>query len=270
MKNLCNQKTLHNALGSAQPLGCEILQGHLYHSIPIRRCIAFFAIFLSLVCWCQITLAENSGLTVRHGDRSSARIAITVDDCYDRKHISAAIDLSELYQVPITFFPIGSALKYDDAALWQRALDAGCEIGNHSWGHKNLTMLNARKIKFQMLRTQEKLDAMLRYHYPMQVMRPPFGSTNNAVSEAVESVGYRRIVKWDVSQTDYKEAIKQVQNGSILLYHARAKDIRCLTKLIPLLLEHGYECVTVSELLGLKSVATSTDLYVYHREQLDD
>ena len=111
---------------------------------------------------------------------------------------------------------------------------------------------------------------MLRYHYPMQVMRPPFGSTNNAVSEAVESVGYRRIVKWDVSQTDYKKAIKQVQNGSILLYHARAKDIRCLTKLIPLLLEHGYECVTVSELLGLKSVATSTDLYVYHREQLDD
>lgn len=37
-----------------------------------------------------------------------------------------------------------------------------------------------------------------------------------------------------------------VQNGSILLYHGRAKDIRCLEKLIPWLLEQGYECVTVS------------------------
>lgn len=54
-----------------------------------------------------------------------------------------------------------------------------------------------------------------------------------------------------------------MQNGSILLYHGRAKDIRCLEKLIPQLLEQGYQCVTVSQLLGLPDIVTSDEIYDY-------
>ena len=41
------------------------------------------------------------------------------------------------------------------------------------------------------------------------------------------------------------------QSGSILLYHANAKDVRCLRTLIPALQEAGYTLCTVSGLLGL-------------------
>ena len=200
---------------------------------------------------------------VRHGDRSIPRVAITVDDCYDRTHIETAVELCERYGVAITFFPIGNALKFADGPLWQRALDAGCEIGNHTWGHKVLTVLSAREIRFQMLRIQQKVDEMLGYHYPMQVMRPSGGYVNGKVQRAVASVGYQWIVKWDVSSTDAGNAFRAVQNGSILLYHARQKDMRCLEKLIPKLLEAGYECVTVSELLGLPPVNTAEEIYIY-------
>lgn len=219
-------------------------------------------ILLVTVLWIAGSTAERAE-TIRHGDRSSPQIAITIDDCYDRKHILAAVELCEKYGVPVTFFPIGKALKYADGPLWQRALDAGCEIGNHTWGHTILTYLNAREIRFQMLRIQQKVDQMLGYHYPMQVMRPPGGYVSNKVAEAVASVGYTRMVLWDVSQTDPGRALRDVQNGSILLYHARAKDIRCLERLIPELLARGYECVTVSELLGLPPVAMSEDIYIY-------
>lgn len=235
----------------------------------IRHLCAKTRIMLVLVC-CTLflshaaaALADLDGFTVRHGDRHSPTIAITIDDCYDRDHILAAIELCEEYDIAVTFFPIGNALKFADGELWQRALDAGCEIGNHSWGHKNLTKLSSRDIRFQMLRTQQKIDEMLGYHYPMQVMRPPYGSTNNKVAEAVASVGYLHAITWDVSQTNAKKAIKDVQNGSILLYHARAKDIKCLKKLIPQLLEQGYECTTVSELLGLEPVVISEEIYTY-------
>ncbi|MBP3541349.1 MAG: hypothetical protein J6K72_06000, partial [Clostridia bacterium] len=70
-------------------------------------------------------------------------------------------------------------------------------------------------------------------------------------------------VKWDVSQTDASKAIKDVQNGSILLFHARAKDIRCLRVLIPQLLEQGYKCVTISELLGLDPIVPTEGIYQY-------
>ena len=218
-----------------------------------------------LVCLLIATGAASaeSCFTVRHGDREAPRIAITIDDCYDREQVLAAVALCEEYDVRMTFFVIGKALKFADTEVWQAVLDAGCEIGNHSWGHTDLTRLDRRHIKFQMLRTQQKLDEVLGYHYPMQVLRPPQGKTNETVASAVEDVGYRCVAKWDVSQTNPQQALRDVRNGSILLYHARAKDIRCLTTLIPDLQTQGYACVTVSELMDLPPVAISDDIYVY-------
>ena len=233
---------------------------HLY--AKLRMLLALICCTLFMV-HCSAAHAVSEGYTVYHGDRESKQIAITIDDCYDRECVMAAIELCEKYDIHITFFPVGNALKFADGPMWQRALDAGCEIGNHSWGHKDLTTLSARLVRFQMLRTQQKVDEMLGYHYPMQVMRPPYGNINKAAADAIESVGYLHIVQWDVSQTDAKKAIKDVENGSILLYHARKKDIRCLDSIIPQLIEQGYECVTVSELLGLEAVSCSDDIYYY-------
>ena len=233
-------------------------------------------ILLALVCCTHfalqaaVVLASTEIATVRYGDREQKQIAITIDDCYDTDHVLAAIELCEEFEIPVTFFPIGNALKYADGELWQRAIDVGCEIGNHSWGHKDLTGLSDRQIRFQMLRTQQKLDGMLGYHYPMQVMRPPYGTTSKRVSTAVASVGYLSVVKWDVSQTDAGKAFHDVQSGSILLYHARSKDIRCLKELVPRLLEQGYECVTVSELLGFDAIVPSEEIYIYEKEHATD
>ena len=226
---------------------------------------------LMILTLCLITVhgALADAITVRHGDRALPRIAVTVDDCYDSKHILSVIELCEEYQVPVTFFPIGKALKFKDAALWQRALDAGCQIGNHSWGHTNLTRLSTRDIRYQMLRTQQKIDEMLGYHYPLQVMRPLMGVTNQKVEEAVGSVGYLAVIRWDVSETDAKKALKDVRNGSILLYHANPRDIRCLKTLIPQLIQKGFECVTVSDLLGFPPVETENWIYDYEPEHAD-
>lgn len=156
-------------------------------------------ILLALVCCTlfpfqtTVVFASTEISTVRCGDREQKKIAITIDDCYDSDHVLAAIELCEKYEIPITFFPIGNALKYADGELWQRVIDVGCEIGNHSWGHKDLTDLSDQQIRFQMLRTQQKLDGMLGYHYPMQVMRPPYGTTSKRVAAAVASVGYRSV-----------------------------------------------------------------------------
>ena len=137
-------------------------------------------------------------------------------------------------------------------------------------GHTYLTKLSRQKIKFQMLRTQEKVDALLDCHYPMQVMRPPMGKTNPKVEESVAAVGYLAVVKWDVSETDPVKALADVQNGSILLFHARKKDAKCLSVLIPQLVAEGYQLVTVSELLGLPEIVCSAEKYVYHRRDTEE
>ena len=206
--------------------------------------------------------AVEAGYTVFHGDREQPRVALTVDDCYNIDHVQAVIDLCREYNVPVTFFVIGKALKVKDREVWQAALDAGCEIGNHTFSHARLPDLNRDGIISQLTRTQSRLDEVLGWHYAMQVMRPPYGrlsadpshKSDLWVVEAIEDAGYVHAVRWDVSQTDPGKALRDVQCGSILLYHANPKDIRCLTRLIPDLVKAGYECVTVSELLSPLSV----------------
>lgn len=219
----------------------------------------FAALFAMLIFLARPAHAVEAGYTVFHGDRDIPRIALTVDDCYNAAHVASILDLCEEYGVPVTFFVIGSALKMADQPVWQRAVDLGCEIGNHTWSHARLPDLSSSRIISQLVRTQEKLDRVLGWHYPMQVMRPPYGRLSTdpdkksdiRVVEAIEKAGYLHAVRWDVSQTDPDKAFRDVENGSILLYHANPKDVRCLEKLIPALLDAGYECVTVSRLLGL-------------------
>lgn len=225
------------------------------------RTLSLWVAFLMLA-WCLPLTgagAVEAGYTVFHGDRDDPRIAITVDDCYDISHVAEVLDLCEQYDIPVTFFVIGTALKTTDTEVWQRALDLGCEIGNHTWGHKRLTSLSRSQIISQLDKTENRLDEVLGWHYEMQVMRPPYGSLSTDpnkksdiwVVEAIEAAGYKHAVKWDVSQTNPNKAIKDVENGSILLYHANPKDVRCLTQLIPALLEKGFEPVTVSDLLDV-------------------
>ena len=232
-----------------------------------RRLISCCMALLMLGC----ALAEDElDITYRFGSREEQKIAVTIDDCYHAEDVRAVLDILQANDVRATFFPIGKALKYEDAALWQEVVASGCEIGNHSWGHTYLTKLSRQKIKFQMLRTQEKVDALLDCHYPMQVMHPPMGKTNQKVEESVAAVGYLAVVKWDVSETDPVKALAAVQNGSILLFHARKKDAECLSVLIPQLVAEGYQLVTVSELLGLPEIVCSTEKYVYHRRDTEE
>lgn len=133
----------------------------------------------SAMAWLQLEEGVGDGTEMMDALRREVpRIAITVDDCYDIKQVQAAIDLCTEHQITMTFFPIGNALKFADGPVWQTALDAGCEIGNHTWGHTNLTNKSSHQVRYQMLRTQQKVDEMLGYHYPMQVMRPPMGKSN--------------------------------------------------------------------------------------------
>ena len=85
---------------------------------------------------------------------------------------------------------------------------------------------------------------------------------------AIRTCGYEHILRWDVSQTDPAKAIEKVQNGSVLLYHARHKDYVCLETLIPQLLVAGFEPFTVSELFGFDPPETSEELYVYDIHQI--
>lgn len=226
------------------------------------------AIFLVLLFVCSSALALQPGFTVYHGSRDEKRICITVDDCKDTQTMKQIFELGQELGVPMTFFTLGYVLLDEDRDIWRAIAESDCEIGNHCYWHNSLPNMTSAAVTNTLLRVQERLDEVLGYHYPMQVMRPPYGNTRNdkgnssPVLTAIEKAGYTHAILWDVSQTDPSKCIHDVENGSILLFHTIKKDLKCLEVLLPQLIEQGYEFVTVSEMVGLEPVATSTDLYV--------
>lgn len=219
--------------------------------------------------------AETEGETglerfvVYHGSRSSPRIAITMDDMFEREWAWKTAELCKQYNIRITYFPIGANLKEEDADEWRRLVADGFEIGSHSQWHEGFHDISAAVALGRLGHFQEQLDRVLGYHYPVRWFRPPFGNiadkngSNEAMRRVLLRFGYEHALLWDVSQTEAKNALLRVKNGSILLFHARRKDYECLETLIPQLLEAGFEPVTVSQLFGYPDPETGGEIFEY-------
>ena len=209
--------------------------------------------------------AEETGLEnfpVYHGSRQSPKIALTVDDCNDRQIVLKCVELCEKYGIAMTFFPNvngvlttgeakGSLLREEDREIWRKVVDSGCEIGCH--GYRHVKHNTNGIIVYSLMKFQEVLDQMLGYHYPYRWFRPPYGLESIMGDHGMRDsmitfkrCGYDHVMLWDVSyMLDAQGAFDRTQNGSILLFHAREADYECLEGLVPMLVEAGFERISV-------------------------
>ena len=222
----------------------------------MKQMIRLFTLALCLMLIASTALAAlPENYVVRNGDREVNKIAITVDDGWDLDYLRKIHELSVEMDFPITWFMVGTQFRHEDKELWEEILAHGSEIGNHTWKHSRLLKFSISNGHTQTRLMQERVDEVLGYHYPLRLMRPPYGEYKNKDKNFLpvfQQYGVEKVVLWDVSQTDPLKAFKATQNGSILLYHTRKADYEGLKELVPMLKEAGYELVTISELLGLE------------------
>lgn len=215
----------------------------------------FWAVLLTVVLLLPAAAGFAFPKVFYRGDDKKPQIAITMDDCWKIKYVEQMLDLCKEYGFHMTFFPCGMSIREDTAELWKRVVAEGHELGNHTKNHSKLTKLDRYLIGTELRAMKKRLDSALGYEYDMIMMRPPYGSFGggnmSAAARAIENNGYPYIIMWSVSQTDPDKMLKQIKNGDILLYHSNKKDVEGLRKAIPVLLDRGFELVTVSELLGI-------------------
>ena len=231
----------------------------------MKRLLRLFALSLCLMLIASTAFALPENYVVRNGDREQKKISITVDDGWDLEYLRMIHELSVELDFPITWFMVGSQFRHEDKELWEEILAHGSEIGNHTWKHSKLLSFSTSNANVQVRLCQERVDEVLGYHYPLRLLRPPYGEYKNSEKNFLNvfySHGVEKVVLWDVSNTDPNAAFKATQNGSILLYHTRKADYECLKVLVPMLREAGYELVTVSDLLGLEPLVIDKEAAV--------
>lgn len=183
-------------------------------------------------------------------------LALTFDDG-PGKYTETLLEQLETCNAKATFFLLGIQVEQFPEAV-QKMTEIGCELGNHTTNHRNLTKITPEEIQWELEGTNQALEQIVGQRTTM--IRPPYGAINDAV-KAVLDTPY---VLWDVDTLDwkYKDAayvrdyvLSQAKDGRIILMHdIYETTVQAMAEVIPQLVEQGYQLVTVSELMSVKGV----------------
>jgi len=128
------------------------------------------------------------------------QVALTFDDGPNPPATLQLLDLLDQLDAKATFFMLGQyAERHPDVV---REVDRrGHGVGNHSWGHPDLTKVSDDQLTGQEIgHTNEVLSSII--GRPVTCMRPPQGKTDDRVKAAIEAAGMIQL-KWNVDPSDY-------------------------------------------------------------------
>ena len=216
------------------------------------------------------------GKTLVAGPDDRRVVALTYDDGPNPPYTDRILDVLEREHVHATFFVVGRAVRAYPAEVRREVRD-GDAIGNHTWNHAHLIVMDAAQVRASLGRTDDAIYAAsgMRTH----IMRPPFGARDWLVLSEVRKLGYTPVM-WSVplandweypsAKTIASRIVPKVHDGAIVVLHDgnrgqlcaakhlpartcdRNNDIEATRLIIDELKAEGYRFVTVPQLLAIK------------------
>ena len=211
-------------------------------------------------------------------DPNKPMIALTFDDGPMPGVTDKILDILEQYHARATFFVCGWRFKQDCMKdIARRMVTLGCEIGNHTFEHADLSKQNIVEKRYSIEATNKVVfDAT---GYVMHSLRPPGGHNEWDVNRIARSDDMA-VVLWSqsgnvhefdpekVAQNVLKQAVngRELEDGDIVLLHdTKPHMVDAVKILVPKLLDEGYQLVTVWELLNSSKDGFTPGVTYRHR-----
>ncbi len=215
------------------------------------------------------------GKTVVSGPSNRRVVALTYDDGPNPPYTDGILDVLEREHVRATFFVVGRAVAAYPGVVRREVRD-GDAVGNHTWDHAHLIMLDRAQLRSSFERTDAAIFRAAGVH--VRLMRPPYGSRDWLVLDVAHKLGYTPVM-WSVplardweyppAATIASRILPYVRDGSIIVLHDgnrgivcdgahvarhvcdRSADIEATKIIVDELRSRGYRFVTIPELLDL-------------------
>ena len=185
-------------------------------------------------------------------------LALTIDDGPTRRWTPQVHRLLAQHGAKATFFVVGKRAQADPSIV-QQAFDAGHELANHTWAHKDLTQ-HDQAFDTESLEQTHELLTKLTGRAPT-LCRPPYGRIDSVGLNVCTSLNYD-VLLWSGhitgsnAERNVTKVLGDVSPGSIVLAHDGGPEpnqtlMQQLDRLVGSLKDAGYQLVTASELLAL-------------------
>lgn len=194
-------------------------------------------------------------------DPNKPMVALTFDDGPSYESTKIIVDTLKEYNAHATFFVLGEHLTESETKnreLLKESFENGNEIANHTYDHKQLTLLSIQQMQQETTSTSDLVKEITGQE--TKLLRPPYGASNSTV----ESTLQYPFILWSVDTLDWKtrntnSTIQSVLNGArdgavILMHDIHMPTAEAVKVIVPELVSRGYQLVTVSELAQAKGI----------------
>ncbi len=192
------------------------------------------------------------------GDENSKKVTLMINVYWGTENLDEMLKILAENEVKTTFF-VGGTWVVKESEMLKKICDAGHEIGNHGYYHKDHAKISAEKNYEEILNTHKIVKAIA--GIDMNLFAPPSGAFNKKTVEIASELGYKTImwtqgrdtIDWRDKDSNliYERAIKNCAGGDFVLMHPTEATKNALEKIITALKNDGFELCSVSENLGL-------------------
>lgn len=195
---------------------------------------------------------DTSEDTLEGGCREKKKVALTFDDGPSSKYTPLLLEGLKERGVHATFFLMGKNIEGKEALVKQMQ-EEGHLIGNHTYNHVQLDKISKEAAKEEIEATNQEIFEITGV-YPAW-LRPPYGEWRKNLDFYVGMFP----VLWNVDTLDWKSknvdsimriVKNEVEDGAVILMHdAYQSSVDAALQIVDLLMEEGYEFVTVDKLI---------------------
>lgn len=208
------------------------------------------------------TVINEKDLHIGDINPNKPMVALSFDDGpafdYEGENSTERIlDVLEKYNARATFFMVGERVNDETKRLLQREIELGCELGNHTYNHthygENVTASDISKASKRIKKYCGKSPT---------IFRCPGGNLTSDIRNECKKEGMP-LAYWSIDTDDwrskdakkiYKNVISQAYDGAIILMHdIYPSTADAVEKIVPKLIEKGYQIVTVTEMIEAKT-----------------
>jgi peptidoglycan-N-acetylglucosamine deacetylase len=186
------------------------------------------------------------------------KIYLTFDDGPTPEITEWVLQELEKHNAKATFFCIGNNIE-KHPEIFEKVIAAGHSLGNHTFNHlKGWKTTTEDYLQNSFLCEKQILKSEIN-NLKSKIFRPPYGKIKASQAEKLRQLGYK-IIMWDVLSADYditiskekclENATKNVQSGSIIVFHDSVKAFPHLEYTLPKALKYYKEKGFVFEKLS--------------------
>ncbi|MEA4873931.1 polysaccharide deacetylase family protein [Anaerorhabdus sp.] len=195
----------------------------------------------------------------RYVDPNRPMVALTFDDGPHITNTPQILEVLRRYDSAATFFVVGNRITTKGSAVILDEIESGSQVASHSYSHPNMAKMKNLDEQFY-LTSQKVYEDVSQWCYQVTAFRPPYG----AISKRMRETSPYPFIMWSIDTLDWKtrdvqstinETMNNAKDGDIILLHdihAESKD--AAIQIIPMLIEKGFQVVTVNEMMSAKGI----------------